>query len=308
MRLVPDPRHDLILRRVGDGHFAATLKARALVRVPVRVAGRVASTLSAAASAAGMPRAVLGKFIDVFRDQVDFRREIQPGDRFVVMYNRLIDQKTGKPVGVGDLSYASLALGDRVLRLFRFAPPDARAHFYTAAGRSVKKALLRRPIHGARLTSPFGMRIDPVLKIRALHTGIDLAAPMGTPVFAAGNGVVATVGWEKGYGRLVVLRHKDGYSTAYAHLSRFAKGVRPGVRVKQGRVIGYVGNTGYSTGPHLLYEIRIDNRPVNPQTVKLPPAHELKGAARAAFKQRKDAVEAQLAALRANGEDEFAAN
>jgi murein DD-endopeptidase MepM/ murein hydrolase activator NlpD len=301
LRLSPDLHSNLILKRGEDGGFDAASVPRKLDRVPVRVAGSVSSSLSEAAHKAGVPHAVLTQLTHALGTAIDFHHEIRPGDHFVVMYRRLIDEKTGKPVGIGDVSYASLTFGDRTLQIYRFTPPDGSEHFYTAAGKSVKKALLRRPIYGARLTSPFGMRIDPVLGHRAMHTGIDLAAPVGTPVLAAGDGVVAFVGWVKGYGKRIVLSHKDGYSTAYDHLSRFAKGVRRGARVAQGKVIGYVGNTGYSTGPHLLYEIRVDDRPVNPETVKLPPAHQLKGAALAAFQHHKAMLEEQLAALRENG-------
>lgn len=296
LRLKPDPLHDLVIARRGDRYDTA-LRPRGIRRVAAKISGTIKTSLGAAAEAAGVPHAAYEEFLDAFRGQIDFARDLQPGDRFEIMFNRLIDAKNGNELGVGKVTYAALNLNGRELRLFRFRPPGGEAHFYTAAGTTVKKALLRKPIHDARLTSPFGMRVDPVLHIRALHTGIDLAAPTGTPIYAAGDGVVVRVGRETGYGKLIVLRHEDGFSTAYAHLSRYARGMRPGLHVNQGEVIGYVGNTGYSTGPHLLYEIRVDNRPVNPQTVRLPPAQKLKGKALVAFKVQKAQVEQRLAML-----------
>lgn len=300
LRLSPDLHSNLILKRGEDGHFDTTTVPRALIHVPVRVAGTVSSSLSQAASHAGMPPAVLAALIHAFSYDVDFQREIQPGDSFEVLYDQLLDPASGRMVGAGDIVYAAMNLSGRSLRLYRYAPPGGTPGFYTADGTSVKKELLRTPVDGARISSTFGMRRHPILGYTRMHKGVDFAVPRGTPIMAAGDGVVKMARRDGGYGNIVVLRNAGEFSTAYAHMSRFAKGIRRGVHVRQGQVIGYVGATGLATGPHLHYEVRIDNHPVNPLSVRLPPAHRLKGAELAAFKATETKVAARLAQLQGN--------
>ncbi len=300
LRLSPDFQSDLILKRGDDGHFDAATVPRDLVRVPMRVAGTVTSSLFEAASDAGMPPALLAELIQAFSYDVDFQREIQPGDRFEILYNQMVESGSGKPVGTGDIVYASMNLSGHALQLYRFTPPGGDPGFYTAAGASVKKALLRTPVDGARISSSFGMRHHPILGYTAMHKGVDFAVPTGTPIMASGDGVVATAGRDGGYGNLVVLRHAGGYSTAYAHMSRFASGIKPGVHVVQGQVIGYVGATGLATGPHLHYEVRFDDHAVNPLSVHMQAAQKLQGPALAAFRKQESAVAQRLAALRSD--------
>jgi murein DD-endopeptidase MepM/ murein hydrolase activator NlpD len=298
LRVSPDLHSNLILKRGEDGGFDAASVPRKLAHVPVRVAGTVSSSLSEAASDAGMPANVLAELIQAFSYDVDFQREIQPGDRFVVLYDRLADPASGRIIGTGDIVYASMELSGRRLRLYRYRPPGGEPDFYTPDGASVRKALLRTPVDGARISSTFGMRHHPILGYTRMHKGVDFAVPTGTPIMAAGAGVVTMAGRDGGYGNIVVLRNAGPYSTAYAHMSRFAKGIRRGVHVHQGEVIGYVGATGLATGPHLHYEVRIDNHPVNPLSVHLPAAHKLKGQQLVAFRAEEAMVAERLAALR----------
>jgi murein DD-endopeptidase MepM/ murein hydrolase activator NlpD len=298
LRLSPDLQHDLVLTARGDGHYDVAALPRDLIRVPTRVAGKISSSLFEAARDAGMPQAVLNDVIHAFSYDVDFQREIQPGDSFEVMYEQPIENTSGKLVGTGDLVYAAMNLSGRVMQFYRYAPAGGSPDFYNAAGAGVKKALLRTPVDGARISSPFGVRMHPILGYSAMHQGVDFAVPAGTPIMASGDGVVATAGWEGGYGNLVVLRHESGYSTAYAHMSRITKGLKPGLRIHQGDVIGYVGATGLATGPHLHYEVRINDRPVNPMGVRMPAAQKLQGRALAAFQQQAATIDQRLAALR----------
>jgi murein DD-endopeptidase MepM/ murein hydrolase activator NlpD len=298
LRLSPDLQHDLVLTARADGHYDVAAQPRDLVRVPTHVAGSISSSLFEAARNAGMPQAVLSDVIHAFSFDVDFQREIQPGDSFEVMYEQPIENASGKLVGTGDPVYAALILSGHAMQLYRYAHAGASPEFYNASGAGVKKALLRTPVDGARISSPFGVRMHPILGYSAMHQGVDFAVPAGTPIMASGDGVVATAGWDGGYGNLVVLRHESSYSTAYAHMSRIAKGIKPGLRIHQGDVIGYVGATGLATGPHLHYEVRINDRPVNPMGVRMPAAQKLQGRDLAAFQQQAAAIDQRLAALR----------
>jgi murein DD-endopeptidase MepM/ murein hydrolase activator NlpD len=300
LRLSPDLQRDLVLTRGGDGRYQAAAMPRDLVRVPTRVAGTISSSLFEAAQEAGMPPALFADVIHAFSYDVDFQREIQPGDSFEIMYEQAIENASGKLVGSGDLVYAAMILSGRKLQLYRYAPQGGSPDFYGASGAGVKKALLRTPVDGARISSPFGMRMHPILGYSAMHQGVDFAVPAGSPIMASGDGVVATAGWAGGYGNLVVLRHASDYSTAYAHMSRIATGIKPGLRVRQGQVIGYVGATGLATGPHLHYEVRINDRPVNPMNVRMPAAQQLEGHELAAFQQQVAAIDQRLAVLRGN--------
>jgi len=298
LRLTPDPQRDIKLLRGDDGHFDVVSVPRAIVHVPARSGGIISSSLFEAASDVSMPPAVLAELLNAFSYDVDFQREIQPGDRFEVMYDQLVDRASGKIVGTGDLLYAAMTLSGRLLQLYRYTPPGGEPGFYTADGASVKKALLRTPVDGARISSSFGMRHHPILGYTAMHKGVDFAVPRGTPIIASGDGVVASVGRAGSYGNLVVLDHEGGYSTAYAHMSRFAKGLRRGMHVRQGQVIGYVGATGRATGPHLHYEVRLNDHAINPLGVRMASTQKLQGRDFAALKQQETLIALRLAGLR----------
>lgn len=297
-RLAPDLQREIVLTRDGDGRYSAGAIPRSLARMPRRVAGTITSNLFEAASDAGMPQAVLAAVIRAFSYDVDFQREIQPGDSFEVLYEQLLDNASAKSVGTGDIVYAAMNLSGHAVQLYRYAPPGGTPAFYTPAGASVKKALLRTPVDGARISSSFGMRHHPILGYTAMHQGIDFAVPKGTPIIASGDAVVASAGWAGSYGNIVVLRHDGGYSTAYAHMSRIAKGVKPGLHLPQGTVIGYVGATGRATGPHLHYEVRVNDHAVNPLNVRMPSAQKLEASQLASFRDREASIDRRLALLR----------
>ena len=300
LHLTPDLQRDLVLTRGTDGNFIASVMPRDILAVPLRIAGAIDSSLFDAAAKAGMPQAVLSDIIHAFSYDVDFQREVQPGDSFEVLFDQLVDEKTGKIVGTGDVAYAALNLSGKVEALYRYTPPGGYPGFYNADGTNVKKALLRTPVDGARISSSFGMRHHPILGFTRMHQGVDFAVPAGTPIMASGDGVVAAAGWSGGYGNLVELRHDGSYSTRYGHMSRIAKGIHPGVRVHQGEVIGYVGMTGLATGPHLHYEVRIDNKAINPLGVRLAATQKLDGRALAEFRAQEAVTAKRVAALRAN--------
>ncbi|HUK06628.1 MAG TPA: M23 family metallopeptidase [Stellaceae bacterium] len=282
--------------RGADGHFRGAVTPRALARVPAVASGVIKTSLYQAAIDDGVPLAVLEVMVRAFSYDVDFQRELQPGDRFEVMFERITDD-SGKVVANGNVLYASMTLSKNTLRIYRFAAPGEDAEYFDAQGQSVKKALLRTPIDGVKITSPFGMRVHPILGYSLMHKGVDFGAAEGTPIMAAGDGVVEKAGPTNGYGNFVLLKHNGTYETAYAHMSRFAAGIRPGVHVRQGQIIGYVGATGLATGPHLHYEVRVDGTQVNPASVKFQPGRNLVGGELVAFHAETREIEQQLLTL-----------
>lgn len=298
LRLATGIDRDIVVTRARDGSYAARQRARRLRHVPELAAGVIRTSLTEAASDAGLPAPVLSEIIGAFSYDVDFQRDLQPEDSFEVLYDRLYDE-CGKAVGTGEIAYAAMTLSGKTLRLYRFLPTGARtAEFFTAAGESVRKALLRTPVDGARLSSGFGMRLHPILGYTKMHRGVDFAAPPGAPIMAAGDGMVERAGAAGAYGNLVLLKHDGGYETAYAHMSRIPRGLSAGTRVRQGQVIGYVGATGRATGPHLHYEVRLRGEPMNPMSVKIGPGQPLAGADIARFHAEAEATDRELLALR----------
>ena len=205
--------------------------------------------------------------------------------------------RDGVVVNNGEIQYAKLTLRGTELPLYRFETPEGNLDYFNTKGESVRKALMKTPIDGARLSSRFGNRKHPILGYTRLHAGVDFAAPRGTPIYAAGDGTVTVAGTNGGYGKYIKIRHNGTYSTAYAHLNGYARGVRKGKRVRQGQVIGYVGSTGRSTGPHLHYEIHRNGKQINPLGLKLPSGEKLKGQTLEAFLSLRDTVDRQFALL-----------
>ena len=281
--------------RAGEG-FAAEVLERDLERALLRADGTIRSSLFVDGEAAGVPVPVLVEIIRAYSWDVDFQRDIRDGDDFELVYERFADEN-GKPVHAGRLVSAKLTLSGKRLAIYRFAGTDGSTDFYDDKGRSVRKALMRTPIDGARLSSRFGARRHPILGYTKMHRGLDFAAPRGTPIYAAGNGTVRAAGRNGAYGNYVRIRHNERYSTAYGHLRGIAKGVRKGRRVVQGQVIGYVGSTGRSTGPHLHYEILVAARQVNPLKLKLPSGRRLEGAELERFHTARESIERAYASL-----------
>lgn len=282
LSLQPSVERDLQVTRGNDGGFTALQIDRPLLHKTVALDGHIDSSLFEAAEQAGMPFSIMTQLIRAFSYDVDFQREIQPGDSFEVLFEQFNDED-GNFAKTGDLVYAALTLSGTKFQIYRFMPESGFADFFNPRGESIRKALLRTPVDGARITSGFGMRTHPILGYSKMHKGVDFGAPTGTPIFAAGDGVIVKLGRQGSYGNYVQIRHNSEYATAYAHMSRFAKGLHVGSRVHQGDVIGYVGATGRATGPHLHYEVLLAGKQINPQSVKLPAGEKLKGDELAAF-------------------------
>ena len=245
----------------------------------------ISSSLYKSAVDQRVPTNIIIEFARIYGFQVDFQRDIRKKDKFQIMYEAFVDENK-KLIETGNILFANLILSGEDNSLFYF-DEEGNAGHYDKNGRSVEKALMKTPINGARLSSPFGMRKHPIDGFNKMHKGTDFAAPMGTPIMASGSGVVKKAGWCGGGGNCVVIKHNSTYQTIYAHMSKFANGIRGGVRVKQGQTIGYVGSTGKSTGPHLHYEVLINGKRVNSQTLKLPSGKILKGENRKIFETKK---------------------
>ena len=232
-----------------------------------------------------IPSSIIIEFARIYGFQIDFQRDIRKKDKFQIMYETYVDENK-KLIETGNILFANLILSGEDNSLFYFDQDKHTGH-YDKNGKSVEKALMKTPINGARLSSPFGMRKHPIDGFNKMHKGTDFAAPTGTPIMASGSGVIKKAGWCGGGGNCVVIKHNSTYQTIYAHMSKFANGIRSGVRVKQGQTIGYVGSTGKSTGPHLHYEVLINGKRVNSQTLKLPSGKILKGENRKLFETKK---------------------
>ncbi len=232
-----------------------------------------------------IPVGIIIEFARIYGFQVDFQRDIRKNDNFQIMFETFVDDNN-KIIQTGNILFANLKLSGQDNSLYFFDKEGSIGH-YDKNGKSVKKALMKTPINGARLSSPFGMRKHPIDGFNKMHKGTDFAAPMGTPIMASGDGVVKKASWCGGGGNCVVIKHNSTYQTVYAHMSKFASGIRSGVRVKQGQIIGFVGSTGKSTGPHLHYEVIVNGKRINSQTLKLPSGKILKGNDRMVFETQK---------------------
>ena len=258
----------------------------------------IKNNLYSSAVEAGLEPNIIVEFANIFGFEVDFQRDIRRGDTFEVYYEQFVDdnnivRQTGKII------YASMFVNNKEISLYNFKYNNETG-FYDVDGKSVIKTLMKTPINGARLSSSFGMRKHPILGFNKLHQGTDFAAPNGTPIMASGNGVVVMAQKYKGYGNYILLKHNSTFKTAYAHLSKYGRGVRKGVRVIQGQIIGYVGSTGMSTGPHLHYEVIKNGKKINSQRLKLPTGKILNNEARNKFEVERIKIDVKLAGLRKN--------
>ena len=245
----------------------------------------ILQSLYKAATDESIPANIIIEFARIYGFQVDFQRDIRKKDKFQIMYEIFLNEKKDI-VETGEILFANLKLSGQDNDLYYFDKEGSEGH-YDKNGKSVKKALMKTPINGARLSSPFGMRKHPIDGYNKMHRGTDFAAPKGTPIMASGDGVVKKAGWCGGGGNCVKIKHNSTYQTVYAHMSKFARGIKSGIRVKQGQVIGYVGSTGKSTGPHLHYEVIFNGKKVNSQKLKLPSGKILKGNERKLFETKK---------------------
>ena len=281
----------LTVARSGDGYRVRETKVR--LRPDVRrVVGVIETSLYQAAITEGARDQQVVDFAQIFAYDVDFQREIRRGDRFEMVFEAMVDER-GRTIMNGELLYAELngRFTDRAF--YRFTPSDdGITDYFDPSGESARKFLMKTPINGARLSSRFGLRRHPISGYSRMHKGTDFAAPTGTPVYAAGNGTVERASRYGGYGKYVRIQHANGYETAYAHLSRYGPGVTKGKRVNQGDIIGYVGSTGASTGPHLHYEVLVDGKQVDAMSLKLPTGRQLDGAMLNAFEEERARIDA----------------
>jgi murein DD-endopeptidase MepM/ murein hydrolase activator NlpD len=277
-----DELHTLNVRREERGFDATTLTA-AVEHRTATADGTVQDSLFNDGRKAGLSDRLILEFADIFGYDIDFAQDLQVGDRFSVVYEQLY--KDGKKLRDGDILAAEFVNQGRVYRAIRYVAPDGTSAYYTPTGQSLRKAFIRTPVDFTRISSGFSLhRWHPILNRMRAHMGTDYAAPIGTPVHAAGNGRIEFMGRRGGYGNMIILRHGPKYETVYGHLSRFRRGLHAGSKVEQGEVIAYVGMTGLATGPHLHYEFRVNGIPVNPVTVTLPRANPLPPQQLAAFR------------------------
>jgi len=295
MRIPLDNIKTLVVARADSG-FATRIDEKEVNKVVKAKRTEVEVSLYGSAAKAGIPKNVVANAIRIYSWNVDFQRDIRPNDKLEVMYESY-ETDDGHIAKLGDILYAKLTLGDRDIPLYRFKMNDGRVDYFQPNGMSIKRTLMKTPIDGARMSSGFGMRRHPVLGYNKMHKGVDFAAPTGTPIYAAGDGVVEKSGRNGGYGKYVRIRHNSKLKTAYAHLSRIRTSVKNGSRVKQGQVIGYVGSTGRSTGPHLHYEVLLKGRQVNPRSVNLPTGEELVGKEKQKFQNVVNKYKQKFASL-----------
>ena len=241
-----------------------------------------------------IPRPIIEDLIRIYSYDVDFQRKVQPGDSFEVLYAG--EEETPIADSRNDVLFAALTVGGETKKFYRFqSPDDGLVDYYDETGKSAKKFLVRKPVLAGIMRSGFGLRRHPILGYTKMHTGVDWAAPSGTPIYASGNGTVEKVGWESGYGKYIRIRHTNGYETAYGHLTAYARGIDEGTRVRQGQVIGFVGSTGLSTGSHLHYEILVNGRFVDPMRIKLPRGRVLEGPMLAGFEKERERLDGIMA-------------
>ena len=293
LHTAPGERVDIALAE--DGYTARVVELP-LIGSMQAARGVIETSLYQAAVDAGVPPVVLQDMIRAYSFDVDFQREIQAGDSFALLYEEFLDED-GNAVRYGAPTYAVLRVSGATLPIYRYTPESGFADYFNDKGESVRKALLRTPVDGARITSGFGMRDHPLLGYSRMHKGVDFGAASGTPIMAAGDGVIDFIGRNNGYGNYIRIRHNDTYKTAYAHMQGFASGLAQGSRVRQGQVIGYVGSTGMSTGPHLHYEVMVHDDQINPLDVKLPSGEKLSGTQLASFLEIRDELDQQYAEL-----------
>jgi murein DD-endopeptidase MepM/ murein hydrolase activator NlpD len=281
-RYDPDSATQVTLTAQADGSLRAQVTTLPVERRLHFAHGEVQGSLFAAGEKAGLSETTVLKLADVFKYDIDFIKDLKKGDRFTVVYDDIY--RNGKYSGAGNIIAAEFINNGHRYTAYRFKESDGSVAYFSQDGRPLRKGLLRTPVAFTRISSTFGMRHHPILGYTRLHKGVDYAAPTGTPIHAAGDGVITFRGRSHGYGNFIAIRNTPKYTTAYGHMSRFAKGLHVGSHVTQGEVIGYVGQTGMATGPHLHYEVRVNGRPENPLTVTMPKPEPLSAKLMIAFR------------------------
>ncbi len=282
--------------RKSQNNFEVTENILQLYRKEVVAKNVIKNNLYSSAIETGIEPNIIVEFARIFGFEVDFQRDIRKGDWFEILYEKFEDDN-GKVRDTGKIIYASMYVNGEEINLYNFKYNKIE-DFYDIKGKSITKSLMKTPINGARLSSSFGMRKHPILGYNKMHRGTDFAAPSGTPIMASGSGTVTRARWCGGGGNCVKIKHNSTYETIYAHMKAFAKGIKEGRKVKQGQIIGYVGSTGLSTGPHLHYEVLINGKKVNSQKLKLPSGKTLKGDEREQFELDRIKIDLKLSQLR----------
>jgi len=262
--------------------FIANKIEKVLFKKTTLAEGLIKSSLFQAAKKEKIDTEVIIDFARIFGFEIDFQRDIRKNDIFQIVYDKYVDDD-GELQKNGEIIYAYMKNKEREIALYRFQDKRGIVGYYRTNGKSIEKALMKTPINGARLSSRFGMRKHPILGYNKMHRGTDFAAPKGTPIMASGSGIIEAARWNGAYGKYIRIRHNSKYKTAYAHLNSYARGVKRGAKVRQGQIIGYVGNTGRSTGPHLHYEVIVNGKRKNSQRLKLPSGRTLRGSDREKF-------------------------
>jgi murein DD-endopeptidase MepM/ murein hydrolase activator NlpD len=284
LKIQQDIVNTVVLNRNEDGSYKVAKEEKETHRTVQGFRGDINGSLYVSAKAQGVPDAVILDLIKMYSFSIDFQRDIQKGDKFEVMYEQYVTEDGDAVPGKAEIVFSRLDLDGRDMGFYRYKDKNGDVSYYDESGHGAKKSLMSTPIDGARISSGFGMRRHPVLGYSKMHKGMDFAAPRGTPIYAAGDGKIVKLGNFSSYGKYIKIRHQSGIETAYAHMHGYKAGLKNGSRVKQGQVIGYVGSTGRSTGPHLHYEVMIGGRQVNPKSIKLPTGKALAGKELAAFK------------------------
>lgn len=280
--LKPSLEQSLFVTRDGEGGFTAKDMTITFPMELVQVEGTIENSLYLDAGRLGVPDKVIVQFAHIYEHSVDFQRDIRQGDNFAMAFELYRDAK-GNPIKAGDLHYTSFNPRSKTMSYWLYETDAGHENYYDEDGKGAKRKLMRTPVNGARLSSSYGTRKHPVLGYTRKHNGVDFAAPRGTPIMAAGVGVIERANVYGSFGNYVRIRHSDGYKTAYAHLKSFARGIKAGARVTQGQIIGYVGTTGRSTGPHLHYEVHKDGKAINPQSLSTLSGKPLPSDEKAAF-------------------------
>lgn len=286
----PSVEKTVFVERINDGFEARGVEAEFKYQT-LAVKAKIENSLYLDATRLGAPDKVVAQFANIYEYSVDFQRDIQPGDEFEMFFEVAKDRK-GNIIKAGDLLYTSFAPRGKTMEYYLYEDKNDRENFYDSAGKTAKRKLRATPINGARLSSSYGSRRHPILGYRKMHTGVDFAAPRGTPILAAGSGTVERANRYGSFGNYIRIRHSDGYKTAYAHLNKFARGVRAGAYVKQDQVIGYVGTTGRSTGPHLHYEVHLNGKKINPRRLSQLSGKPLAKSEKPAFEKRRRKIDA----------------
>ena len=294
-----DKKRDIIFKRDKDfAKFNSKIIEKNLTKVIIFKEGIIENSLYNTALNLGIKTNTIIEFARLYGFQVDFQRDIWKGDSFQIMFEQF-ENDDGSIIESGDIIYSNLKLKGNDLSLYKFEFGKKEIDYFDENGKSMKKTLMKTPINGARLSSSFGKRKHPILGYTKMHLGTDFAAPTGTPIMASGDGVVTRAQWCGGGGNCVKIKHNSVYQTVYAHMSKFGRGIKKGVKVKQGQIIGYVGSTGLSTGPHLHYEVIENGKKINSQKLKLPSGKTLKGKLRKKFEVNKikiDVLKSELIA------------